>query len=705
MTLRKKVLVTGGSGLLGCATFIAKSRDWDVLLWLRKHKVDYPNIATAVVKLEEYDEVYSSLEKNPPDILLHAAGMTNIEECEQNEYRAYLSNVIATKNLAKACAALNIKFVFISTDQVLKDGDSSLEDDLGFPKNVYSKTKIEAEYEALRYNQDCLILRTNFYAWGHTYRKSFLDFIVDNLRAKKEVTLFDDVKFNPLSANTLLSYVERLVDNSAVGVFNLSGDEQLSKYEFGLLTAEVFNLDKSYIKKGRLSDTSGKAKRPFNMTMSNSKLKNELALLKTPTTHDFLTELKLSEVEYKAELQDAISEVLDKNLISYGKQTIEDSDFEAMLIAVDSPWLTQGPRVEEFERKVAAYTGSKYAVAMMNWTCGLHMAVLAAGVKPGDYVITSPLSFVASSNCASYVGAIPYFVDIDPVTLNMDPIKLEEACKKLGSRVKAIIPVHFTGAPCDMEKISAIAKRYKAVVIEDAAHAIGGSYKCGTKIGNNKYSAMVGFSFHPVKNLTTGEGGLITTDDETIYRKLLRLRSHGITKGDDKFLNLSESYTAGKKNPWYHEMQELGFNFRITDLQCALGCSQLKKVDSFLKRKLEIAEAYDYAFSELTYLKTVQRELRQLSGNHLYVVKVDFKNKKLSRHELFEAFRKRGINLHVHYIPIYKQPFYQANYPVDEAEFVNTEEYYSKALTLPIYPGMTRRDMNNVIASVKELIG
>ena len=701
---KKKVLLTGGSGLLGCSSFLTQKNNWDITLWLRNHQVKLSGVTTKIVKLEDLNEVKASLNECRPDLIIHAAGMTNIEDCESNEYRATLSNVISSKNLAKASAELGIKFIFISTDQVSKDCESASEEDIGFPINIYARTKLQAEYDVMKYHPECIIARTNFFTWGHKWRKSLLDFIVDNLREKKLVTLFDDVRFNPLSTEKLLCYLDKLDDAGVKGIFNLSGDDKISKYDFGMMICDVFNLDKNYIKKGTLAGATKLVPRPLNLTIDNSKLKKALSIATTPSMNDFLVSLKKSEIEFKSILDESISPLIGSNNINYGKQSIDDQDFESILIGMDSPWLTQGPKIEKFEQTIAAYTGSRYAVAMANWTCGLHMAVLAAGVKPGDYIITSPLSFVASSNCAVYVGAIPFFVDIDPKTLNMDPVKLEEACKKLGSKLKAIIPVHFAGAPCDMEKISFIAKKYKVFLIEDAAHAIGGKYITGEKIGNNRYSDIVGFSFHPVKNLTTGEGGLITTNDENIYRHLLRLRSHGITKNNEEYKNTKEAFTKNKKNPWYYEMQELGFNFRITDLQCALGVSQMTKLNDFLSRKIVIVNSYDQAFSNLANAKIVQHDLRQLSGNHLYVIQVDFEKIGITRFDLFEKFKQRGINLHVHYIPIYKQPYYIENYPVNEEEFPNTEKYYFQAVTLPVFPEMTLSQRDLVIRTVKELI-
>lgn len=349
--VKKKVLLTGGSGLLGCTSFLTQMESWDIILWVRNHKVNIPSVHTEVVKLEDENEVLGQLSKNRPEIVIHTAGMTNIEECEANEYRAHMANVLTTKNLAKATAKLGIKFVFISTDQVLQDKEGSKEEDVGFPKNIYSKTKLEAEFESLKHNPESIIARTNFYTWGHRGRRSFLDFVVDNLRTKKEITLFDDVRFNPLSARYVLSYIDMLVEKKSKGLFNITGDERLSKYQFGLLVAEVFGLDKGLIKKGLLADSKNMTSRPFNLTIDNNKLKRTLGISHTPSQKDFLTELKNNEVNFTEKLNTAVVKSSNFSHINYGKQTIDDSDFEAILVALDSPWLTQGPKLKLLKRK------------------------------------------------------------------------------------------------------------------------------------------------------------------------------------------------------------------------------------------------------------------------------------------------------------------------------------------------------------------
>jgi perosamine synthetase len=388
--------------------------------------------------------------------------------------------------------------------------------------------------------------------------------------------------------------------------------------------------------------------------------------------------------------------------IPYGRHYLDDDDIQAVVDVLRHGWLTQGPKVGEFEAAIAARVGAKYAVAVSNGTAALHLACMAAGVGRGDTVMTTPNTFVASALCADYVGATPQFSDIDPETLNLDPQKLAERCAEL-KRVSAIIPVHFAGLPCDMPTIREIADRYGSVVIEDAAHALGAVYADGRPVGGCTYSDMTIFSFHPVKVMATGEGGMITTNSEVFYRRLLRLRSHGITKNDDPYQHSEHAYTDGMKNPWYYELQEIGFNYRITDIQCALGLSQLEKLDRFLQRRRELASRYDGIFSETRHIIPTQRNGRSSSAHHLYAVRIDFKAVGLARASFMRELIARDIICQVHYIPVHYHPYYNANGHRDDS-FPESERYYQQALSLPLYYGLSDEDQDYVAAQIKSLL-
>jgi UDP-4-amino-4,6-dideoxy-N-acetyl-beta-L-altrosamine transaminase len=390
-------------------------------------------------------------------------------------------------------------------------------------------------------------------------------------------------------------------------------------------------------------------------------------------------------------------------MINYGRHFLDEEDINAVVDVLKNGALTQGPKIPEFEKKIADLVGAKYCVVMSNWTAGIHMACTAAGLNSKNYLVTSPMTFCASSNGAIFCGSNPYFADIDPGTLNISPAKIEEACKKLGT-VRTIMPVHYGGLACDMEAISAIAKKYNAMVIEDAAHAIGAKYADGSMVGNCKYADMVGFSFHPVKNIACGEGGAITTNNEGLYRKLLRLRSHGINKLDDQLIS-SEAYTNGKPNQWYSEMQDIGYNFRMTDIQAALGSSQLRKLPLFMKKRVEIANHYDQEFKSLKNGRPAQMGMHNFSGNHLYVLRIQYEKLGKTRNQVIEELKLRDVQGHVHYLPVPMHPYYQQNYPSPIENYQEALKYYREALTIPLFPSMTDSNIKTVVEAIKEIIG
>ena len=371
-------------------------------------------------------------------------------------------------------------------------------------------------------------------------------------------------------------------------------------------------------------------------------------------------------------------------MIPYGKQTIEQDDIQAVVDVLKSDFLTTGPQIAEFEQTVADYVGAKYAVAISNGTSALHAACFAAGIGPGDEVITTPLTFAASANCVLYCGGTPVFADVDPKTYNIDP---EDIRRKITDRTKAIIAVHLAGQPCDMDAIHSIAREHGLIVIEDGAHALGSVYK-GKKVGC--LSDMTTFSFHPVKPITTGEGGMIVTENEEFYKKMALFRSHGITRDD--------SMMTRNDGPWFYQQFDLGYNYRITDIQCALGCSQMKKLDRFLARRKEIVARYNEAFADCDNIITPYQLSDTESGWHLYIVQV----KNCDRRKVFENMREKGIGVNVHYIPVYMHPYYQ-EHGYENVHCANAEEIYSHIISLPLYPGLTSEQQDYVIDTLKSL--
>ena len=389
-------------------------------------------------------------------------------------------------------------------------------------------------------------------------------------------------------------------------------------------------------------------------------------------------------------------------MIPYGKHHIGEDDIQAVVDILRGSFLTQGPAVESFENAIAEYVGVKYAVAVSSGTAALHLAALAAGVGPRTSVVTSPITFVASANASRYCGGDVLFADTDPETINMSPAALREVLLK-NSNVKAIIPVHFAGLPCDMIAIKNLADGAGAIVIEDAAHALGATYPNGKRVGCCENSLMTIFSFHPVKAIASGEGGMITTNDETTYRKLIRLRSHGINKLDDPLELPAEAFTNGEQNPWYYEMQDLGFHYRITDIQCGLALSQLKKLDSFVNRRRELVKNYDLAFINMKSCRPAQITMRNQSGHHLYVLRFDFNSVNLSRGEVMKKLREYDIVTQVHYIPVPSQPYYR-QLGFKPEDYPNAQKYYQEALTIPLFFDLTEEQQSKVISTIKDLL-
>lgn len=389
-------------------------------------------------------------------------------------------------------------------------------------------------------------------------------------------------------------------------------------------------------------------------------------------------------------------------MIPYGKHHVTWGDALKVLWQIRFRSLTQGPQIEKFEAEVAHAVGAKYAVAVSSATAGLHLAALALKLPKGSKVITSPISFVASSNSLIYAGYTPEFLDIDPDTLNLD-IGLITSRVEQNNEIKAILPVHFAGLPCDMEKISEIAYRHDLRVIEDAAHALGAEYQNGAKVGSCEYSDMTVLSFHPVKSITTGEGGMVTTNDYDLYKSLLRLRSHGINKLDDEFQDLILSRTGGATNPWYYEMIELGYNYRMTEMQAVLGMSQLKRLRKFMNKRFRKVSKYSTLLQKINGVRFAQNCDLRKSANHILPVRIDFANLEISRMALMNSLRLVGVGSQVHYIPIPMQPYYKS-LGYDFTNIPNAVSYYEECLSLPLFPSLSKLEQRKVVRELAKLI-
>jgi len=386
-------------------------------------------------------------------------------------------------------------------------------------------------------------------------------------------------------------------------------------------------------------------------------------------------------------------------MISYGKQTIDQQDIDSVVEALKSDWLTQGPLVKSFEQKLCDYFRANHCSIVSNGTAALHLTGLVLGWQSGDYVMTTPITFLASANCILYSGATPVFVDIDEKAYTIDVNLVEKTIKEFqlkGKKIKAVIAVDYAGYPCDWKHLRKLADEYNLQLVNDNCHAIGTKYNNDIGYGV-KYADVVIQSYHPIKHITTGEGGSILTNDANIDKKIKNLRSHGMTK--------DPSLLIGYDGPWYYEMHELGFNYRITDIQCALGISQLSKLESFVLKRRIIAANYNDAFSDINGITVPRVSENNYYSYHLYPLLIDFRQFNVDKLAFFAAMKDRGILLQVHYIPVHLQPYYKKNFGFKYGDYPIAEDFYTREISIPIYPDLTESDQEKVIDSIKSILG
>lgn len=389
----------------------------------------------------------------------------------------------------------------------------------------------------------------------------------------------------------------------------------------------------------------------------------------------------------------------DKSKIySYGKQTIDQNDIDAVIDALKSDWMTQGPTIQKFENALNEKFGSKHATVVANGTAGLHLIALGLGWKKDDIIITTPITFLASANCAVYTGAKVDFADINPLSYTIDPDKLEEKIKSYvaqNKKIKAVVAVDYAGHPCDWDSLKSLKVKYDLQLVNDFCHALGAEYKNDVAYAA-KYADAVNLSFHPVKHITTGEGGAVLTNNDALDKKIKTLRTHGMTK--------DESILEKNDGPWYYEMHEPGFNYRITDLQCALGITQLSKLDSFLKRRRQIAAFYDNAFARIDELIFPHVSEYSKHAYHLYPLQIKFDRLKISKKEFFEKMKEKNIFLQVHYVPVHLQPFYKKNFGFKTGDFPTAEKFYESEFSIPMYPALLDEDLDYISQTTIDLI-
>ena len=706
------MLITGVSGLLGNNLAYYFKDKYEILGLYNSHPVTIDGIYTERCQLFQPDEIKRIISDYHPKIVIHCASLTNIDECEIDKDGTKKINVLATKNIVEAVRDRDVKLIYISSDSVYEGvkGDYSEDDRIG-PQNYYGLSKYEGELEVFK-KENALVFRTNIFGWNIQNKKSLGEWILGELKAKQRINGFKDAYFSTIYTMELARVIDISIKKDLTGLYNCGGLDPCSKYEFGLKIADCFGLDKTLITPISIDDSNFKAKRGKNLTLNVNKLQKGFDYRLPTINHSVEAFYR----DYKCGLPEEIRrnqvEAQEKSVfIPYGRQWIDASDVQAVNTVMSSRRITQGPKVEEFEDALAEYCGAKHGVAVNSGTSALHIACCAAGVGEGNEVISSPITFVASTNCAVYCGAKPVFADIDKRTYNISP---EEVEKRITERTRAIIPVHFAGQSCDMATISQVVrsaeKKYghKIFIIEDACHALGSKYQ-NTQVGSSPFSDMTVLSFHPVKHITTGEGGAVLTNDEKLYRKLKRFRSHGITSTPGEFIyeNLAfQASSVGRQPlmiPWYYEQVDLGYNYRITDIQCALGLSQLRKLHKFRDRRRKIVNRYNEAFSSIEPIR-IPFESEDCDSNfHLYVLLFDFDQIGIQRTEFMNELKSRGVQTQVHYIPVHTQPYYQQNFGTKWGDYPNGEEYYQKCLSIPLFPAMTELDVERVINEITDL--
>ena len=708
----RKILITGISGLLGNNLACYFRDKYEVSGTYNSHYVAIEGVYTHKCDFSNPDDIRNQLsndKKDKLDIIIHCASLTNVEECEADKVYTEKINVVATRAVSEASEKHDSKLIYISSDSVYDGVKGNFsENDRINPQNYYGLSKYLGELEVLKVT-DSLILRTNIFGWNIQKKSSLGEWVLKSLQERKKINGFNDAVFSSIYTFELARVIDIAIQNNLSGIFNCGASNSCSKYEFSDKLAEIFGFDKSLIKSISIDEYDFKAKRGKNLSLNVEKIQQALNY-RLPSIEYSMDSFYR---DFKSGLPDEIRKTNTEKLsrpkiIQYGKQWIDSNDIKAVTRVLRDGPITQGPKVQEFENVLLNYCSSKYAVAVNSGTSGLHIACLAAGVQEGDEVITSPITFVASANCAVYCGARPVFADIDSRTYNISPTEIE---KKITEKTKAVIPVHFAGQSCDMEAISAVVKaaekKYgrKIYIIEDASHALGSLYK-NTRTGSCAFSDMAVMSFHPVKHITTGEGGVVLTNDGALHKRLKRLRSHGITILPEDFINKDLAFQPStfslqpSVNPWYYEQIDLGYNYRITDIQCSLGISQMKRLDEFRRRRREVVNTYNEAFSNIETVR-IPFESGDCDINfHLYVLLFDFERIGTDRAGFMRKLKEHGIQTQVHYIPVHLQPYFQKILKTKWGDYPKAEEYYNKCLSIPLFPSLNNFDVYRVIEIV-----
>ena len=690
-----KILLTGGSGLLAVNWAIQRRSTDEVHLLLNRREIAVDGTTAHKIDLTDTAALKAFVKEVKPDLVVHTAGLTDVDRCEAEPDTSKVANVEVARYTAEACKEIGTRLVHISTDHLF-DGKNHLatENTPVAPLNEYGRHKAEAEAAVLEAHPDAIVARTTFFGWGTSYRQSFSDILLKALDAGDDVTAFDDVFFTPLSTRRLVELVHAVVEAGHNGLIHIAGGERISKYEFSTRLAKAFGHDPDLIQPVQASRSRSTVSRPLDLSLSAEKMQSLLGI-GSVSVDEVVADLKMDE-EWKPEIRRI------GRTIPYGRHYVDNGDIDAVVKTLKSGFLTQGPMIPAFEERIANYVGAKYAVAVSSATAGLHLSYKALGLGPRHSVLTSPITFVSTANAAVFCGGVVRFADIDPSTVNLGADAVGQALNEHGD-IAIVAPVLFGGAADGIPEVAEKARKAGRKIVEDAAHGLGASYSCGSMVGSCKYSDCTVFSLHPVKSIAAGEGGIITTNDEGIYRQLLRLRSHGINKNDDPFIATENAMTYGEVNPWYYEMQEIGYHYRITDIQLSLAMSQMEKLGNFLERRRELVKRYRKWCKGLPYLDHAQAIDVAHSANHLFVGRFDFKAMGHTRSSLMKALRERGIITQVHYIPVVIQPYY-TDLGHDISDYPTAKTYYDSALSLPLYYSLTDEEHSFVMDAVERCL-
>lgn len=698
----RSIFITGISGMLGNNLALALRRDFAVAGLYHRHPAAVPGTESLGGDLLDYQSLRRLMLERRPDIVVHCASLTNVDAQEKDPEAAWRANVQATRNLLDACRDLSVKFVYISTDSIYGNGPGPHAEDFpASPVNVYGSTKLEAERLATA-RAGSLVLRTNIYGWNIQPKQGLGEWMLSRLQSAEAIPGFQDVLFSGIYTLLFAEVLRKCLDTGLSGVFNCACHDGWDKHRFAATMAAALGCSPALVEPSTLDRAGLYAPRGKDLRLDVSRLERALGHT-LPTMQESLE-------AFLADAADGLPQRIkadncgticgfypQRTMITYGGQCIDAVDIEAVSDVLKGSNLAQGPAIDAFEAAIARRVDAPHAVAVSSGTGALHIACLAAGVGPGDEVVTTPNTFVASANCAAYCGARPIFADIDPRTYNMSPESLHAAITKA---TRAVIPVHFAGQSCDMQAICDVVRERereygtRITIIEDACHALGSMYR-RMPVGCCRYSDMTVFSFHPVKHITTAEGGLVATRDPELARVLTMLRSHGIERDATRIVE--------NPGPWYYEQVMLGFHYRITDPQCALGLSQLDKLPWFMARRRAIVNRYNEAFSNLPFLTTPWEAPDNDSNFHLYVACFDFEAIKSTRKDMMLHLKEQRIQTQVHYIPVHLHPYYRNTYGYAVGDLPEAEGYYARCLSLPLHPGMSDSDVEHVITEISSL--